>query len=789
MRYRTPALGLAICVVVGTLFTGCESYKKIEPLNTESRVPAEGAEQGDVTWDAHWIWGDFNEPDSWLMARKSFTLDEVPDGPIRAGISCDSKYWLYVNGQVVVRDGNLKRGRSPKSIYYDVVDVSSYLTEGENVIALRVWYFGKDTALSYLTSGQGALLFQMDVGDERIISDETWSVRRDSAFDNTHNRANPRLAEYDIYYIAEKEPEGWTKASYDETTADWESARVLGDDGAEPWGELVSRDIPMFYDSDELEYENVSKMPWEKEEGYTTKKAETFEMVLPYNAQVYPMLSVESEAGKEIVIKSDAYEDTFGNSVMTTYVTKDGKQSFETPGWMNGEKIIYEIPEGVTIKRLTYRETGYAADISGSFSSDDEFYNELWQKSARSVYVNMRDFYMDCPNRERSCWIADLGVESLVSQYSMSPGAMDLYAGSLRTVFGNQFGTIIFSTNASSQQTLFLLQGLMLIPSVNEYYLYTGDASVVEDAYEPLCAFLTNWTENETGLYDCTLNYPYFQWGDSTENVDYAAVENAWLCMAFSSLEDMAGVLGNEEDAAEFCKKKESLQEAFRSAYWTKDGYQSDWVKTPDDRANAMAVLSGIATEDQYDIIAKVLQKKSNATPFMEYYIERALCEMGRMDLAQKRMKDRYGVMINARGEKDTSTLWEYFNYKEGTSNHGWSAGPLILMSRYMVGIRPLSPGYEVYEIKPDMGELKEVSTSMETVHGKINVELSREKKDEPISMKVTQPKDVTARIAWEKSFGEPTISAEEFTVADEDETYRYYDVKGETIEIQSDLK
>lgn len=800
---RILAAGLCVSFLLGSL-TGCKT-STYEPIAaTESKVAdVDAPVQGEVSWDAKWIWGDFNENDSWLMARKTFTLEEVPSGePVYADISCDSKYWLYINGQTVVRDGCLKRGQTPTSVYYDSVDVSSYLQTGENSIALLVWYWGTDVALSYRTSGHGGMLFQMDAGNNHIISDESWSVRRDDAFDNTHNLSNERLPESDIYYLAENALEGWQNPSYEESGEDWKSAVVLADAGADPWGELVRRDIPMFYNSDELAYENAWDMPW-KEEAYTTKKAETFSMELPCNMQVYPMLSVEAEEGLEIKISSDMYEDAFGNSVMTTYVTRDGKQSFETPGWMNGEHITYEIPEGVTVYGLTYRETGYRADISGSFLCDDDFYNELWDKSARSVYINMRDTYTDCPNRERVCWIGDLGLEALVSMYSMSPSALDLYKSSMKMILGNREQTFLWTVNPNTRQTEFMLQTLMMSPTIYEYYLATGDDELIKEAYEPLCIFLTNWTENEKGLYDCTVNFPYHIWGDSTENADYWALENAWLCNTFSVMEQMASVIGKEDEAKEFCKKKESLQEAYRKEYWTKEGYRSEWVKEPDDRANAVAVLAGIATEDQYDTIAKILKKKSNATPFLEYYVECACCEMGRMDIAQDRMKKRYGVMINAKGEKDTSTLWEYFNYKEGTSNHGWSAGPLVVMERYMMGIRPTEPGYRAYEISPDMGELQEMATSFETINGTIKVSLSNSKKS-GYEMQISQPEGMSVRVAVKKTSKNPVVlvngqdvfasgSAIDYkgndvtvTYVSEDEEQIYFDILGEQIEVIS---
>ena len=72
------------------------------------------------------------------------TLAEVPR-TLTAHIAADSKYWLWINGRMVVFEGGLKRGPSPYDTYYDSVEIAPYLTSGENTIAVLVWHFGKNS--------------------------------------------------------------------------------------------------------------------------------------------------------------------------------------------------------------------------------------------------------------------------------------------------------------------------------------------------------------------------------------------------------------------------------------------------------------------------------------------------------------------------------------------------------------------------------------------------------------------------------------------------------------------
>ena len=97
-----------------------------------------------------------------------------------------------------------------------------------------------------------------------------------------------------------------------------------------------------------------------------------------------------------------------GTSGRSEYVTKAGHQSYEELAWQSGHEVHYTIPAGFKILALKYRETGYDTELAGSFECDDEFFNRHHKKAMRTLYINMRDTYMDCPDRERAQWWGDV---------------------------------------------------------------------------------------------------------------------------------------------------------------------------------------------------------------------------------------------------------------------------------------------------------------------------------------------------------------------------------------------
>jgi hypothetical protein len=125
----------------------------------------------------------------------------------------------------------------------------------------------------------------------------------------------------------------------------------------------------------------------------------------------------------------------------------------------------------------------------------------------------------------------------------------------------------------------------------------------------------------------------------------------------------------------------------------------------------------------------------------MEYYVLEALCKMGEYEKARDRIKDRYESMVN----EDYSTLWEFWNSWQGTMNHAWSGGPLVIMSKHFAGITPLEAGYEKVEIKPQYSLSDKINCTVPSVKGLIS--LDYEKASEGYIVNVNLPVDMKAEL------------------------------------------
>ena len=679
-------------------------------------------------WKAKWIWDEENltEKNVWMCFNKKLSLDKVPDKLI-ADISADSKYWLYINGETVVFEGSVKRGPDETGGYYDSVDIAPYLRMGENSICALVWFWDNETSYSYCSSGQGGFLFEAINGDVSIISDESWKVKRNNAYiDSALYPPNYRLAEYSVYFDARKEIGDWINTAYD--VSEWENATEYAVGGAGVYGKLYPRGIPFLKDYGFKDYENSKDY-----ENYTVTKlfGEKITVDIPYNAQITPYLKIVAPAGKKIRITT---ENTLIGAVSTTYKTKEGEQEFEALGWFNGEHITYRIPRGVTVVSLKYRETGYDSSFSGDFRCDDEFLNSLWQKSLRTLYVTMRDNFMDCPDRERAQWWGDVTSEMIMTMYSMDSNSYLLYQKGVEAMLSHVDGTKVLQTVVPISGDYFELpvQQLAGIVGFLTYYEYTGDKAFVEKVYDASLDYLKLWEIGENNLV--VHREGSWDWADWGRKSDMTAIENAWFYYALSATEKMAELLGKENDISFIAERKNIIASGYKSL-WTENGFKSKDVRKPDDRANALAVLSGLAENGQYDIITNVLKTTRNSSPYMEYYVLEALCTMGEYEAATDRIRGRYDGMMS----EDYSTLWEFWDSWRGTKNHAWSGGPLVIMSKHFAGITPLEAGYEKVKIEPQYTLSDSLNCTVPSVKGLITLDYRKTSDDYIINLSIPQ--------------------------------------------------
>ena len=710
-------------------------------MSVTSMATLAAEELPDRVWKAQWINVETAQSASntWHIYRKTAQLEQVPKQLI-ARIAVDSKYWLWINDQLVVFEGGLKRGPSPTGTYYDPVDIAPYLQPGENTIAILLWHFGKD-GFSHINSGKALLLFEAIGEGVEIVSDQTWQCEVYDAYQQTEAPyPNYRLPESNIRFDARREVEGWNRRDF---KGQLRSAAVRYAATASPLGELVERPIPFWKDYGLQSYVEVR----------SSERGDTLFCRLPYNAHVTPYLKVEAPAGKRIEMRTDNYIAGGTESVRAEYITKAGVQSYESLGWMNGHEMIYILPDSVKVLEVKYRETGYQTEFTGSFTCDDPFYTELWKRAARTLYVTMRDTYMDCPDRERAQWWGDEVNELGEAFYALSPSSHRLALKGIYELVNWQRadGTLFAPVPTGNYGSELPLQ---MLASVGWYgfrlfAFYSGDNRFVADVYPALHRYLHEvWQLDAEGMP--IPRHGGWPWGDWGEHIDMDLLTTCWYYLALKGELDFARQLGKEADASTIQAQMQRIAQGFDKRYWTGKAFRTpSYTGETDDRAQAMAVVSGLATADKYPALGQVFRQEYHASPYMEKYVLEALFHMGEADFALTRMKQLYQKMMNY---TQFTTLFEGWGVGDegfggGTINHAWSGGPLTMLSQEVCGIQPVEPAFRHFRVAPQMGFLKEASATVDTHYGLIRVQLKRIGKR--LQMTVTVPEGTTADLVW----------------------------------------
>lgn len=606
--------------------------------------------------NSKWIWtGDPEKKNRFVRFKIEFS---VPAGITKAKfcIAAETKYYLYLNGELTVFDGGLHRDSTPGNGYYDEVPLA--VRPGQNIIFIDVWYWGNGGRNNVAFPCAGVLFACEELGV--FSGGQTECGILQAYFEPEGEQPSYLYGGYNIGFDAGKD------------TVEYGRAAVIANYGEKPFGIPQKRPIPLFAFGKNTAAEYV-------------RSGQLCEVKLPYAMQFSPYLKVKAKGGERIGICSDRYavhggpgdSDNVYRGHRYVYVCKAGEQEYSGYNYIFGEKILFTVPDGVEIIELGYRESGYDCEIVNIPRTDDLLLNRLLEKCARTLKVCMRENFMDCPDRERGQWIGDVSVQAPQVFYCLSDSAKLLLRKAITDFFTLRKGDVLVGNVPGEHFSELPCQSLNAISEVGmlaNYYANTGEKEILRLAFEPAVAYLKLWGMGEDGLIlDRSGNW---NWFDHNFNIDEKVLENCWYYSAVKYALFMAGELGDDRHTSFLRDRKASIEENFERAFWTGKGYSSG--KVMDDRANAMAVLSGLAKREHANRLREVLVTVFNATTYMEGYVLEALCALGFREDAYKRMMSRYYPLI----VNENSTLWEDF-FVLGTKNHAWTGAPLTIVKRY----------------------------------------------------------------------------------------------------------
>lgn len=402
-----------------------------------------------------------------------------------------------------------------------------------------------------------------------------------------------------------------------------------------------------------------------------------------------------------------------------------------------------ELPLRAVRGVLRYRDLPYL----GSFVSDDKRLNDIWTTGAYTVHLNMQNYLWDGVKRDRLVWVGDLHPEVMT----------------IANVFGNY--DVVKKSLDFARETSPLPGWMNGIAAYSMWWviihrdlcLYSGDTDYLKQQLDYMGRLVDCFAD---GLDGDKENYGGAQrlldWPTSDKPDVIHSGYQSLLVMTMEAVGQIAEWTG---DAGLKAKGDRLLKKIRRHNPPTCGAKQSA----------ALAILAGTARDRRAEREAILAGGASGFSTFYGYYMLEALAAEGAHAEATDILSDYWGRMLDL----GATTFWEDLDYEHGLKAarideivpegafdihkssgdycykghrhsfcHGWASGPTPWLSRHVLGVRPVKPGFEEVVVEPHLGRLGSVEGTVPTPRGLIRVKHTRNA-DGSIKTEIEAPESV----------------------------------------------
>jgi len=642
----------------------------------------------EIRWIGHWIWVpeeplqpgnpfggmvDMNQPEAHGLFRKTFHLAHVP-GRVPARMTADSRYALFVNGQEASR-GPIRS--QPRRLHYDFIDLAPFLRVGDNIIAAYVKYYG--TPKSYwmpatpnMTLGKsGVFVFEADLGDHWLLSDESWRARRSDAwFTSAFGKDSFVVSGVPLeMFDARRYPAGWQALAFDD--AAWGKAHripamhiggyartqpptdpygpmyprpiapltgelrtpvsiqleyVQGGDGHAPGGDPVTQvehthDLPIVHTS-------AGVLPLSIACDTATTPRVVIDMGRIVSGRV--VFGLEAPAGTTLDFcyreePGIAPAGLLGQHSGTRYVARGAQDDFEvfdSNGFRYATLIVTNVqaPATVTLHKFGVRESLYPWQAGATFESSDAELNKIFTAGIRTVQLNSNDAFIDCPTREQRAWVGDSVVHQMVHLATNTDWRLAWHAlsvGNSPRPDGILPMSVVGEIEANGGITI-PDWSLHWVHGVFNLYRFGGDRETVK-SFLPTVERILRWYlpyQTADGVLKDVTEWNLIDWA-SISNEDTSAVITASWARGLHEFSQMAAWL-DERGSRRWADALHARVKAGFEVFWNeKRGTYIDHIKEGQPQpeisqlAGALAICADVAPRRRWRRIAETITDPS----------------------------------------------------------------------------------------------------------------------------------------------------------------------------------
>ena len=405
-----------------------------------------------------------------ILFRKRFSLTKCPEKAL-LHITADDYYKVWLNGHFVTQ------GPAPSYDFqyaYNTVDVTAYLTAGENVLAVHTLYQGLINRVWVSGDNQHGLLCDLVADGEVVLkSDESFRTARHSAFREIGTAGYQ--TQFLEYYDSAAPEVGFEQPDFNDKG--WEFAQLRQ------------------YQSYKLFAQKTKSLTFEQILPILTEQRGNT-LFVDFGSTYVGYLEVEASgiAGSELIIRcgQELNEDGTVRHVMRCNCNYE--ETWRLSGgvdwldWFDFKSFRYAelvLPEDCQIRDVRFRARHYPfalrAKMNPDFAEDEQLRN-VWKLCVHSQKYGIQEVIQDCMEREKGFYVGDGCYTALT--HMVLTGDDSIVRKLIDDAFASTFITpgMVTCLDCSVMQEI-AEYPLMLISLILWHYRYTGDTAYLKNNY------------------------------------------------------------------------------------------------------------------------------------------------------------------------------------------------------------------------------------------------------------------------------------------------------------------
>ena len=462
------------------------------------------------------------------------------------------------------------------------------------------------------------------------------------------------------------------------------------------------------------------------------------------------------------------------------YICREGLNRYVLPRRIGGRYIqlnITRMASPVLIRYVGLRPLSLPLPPRGDFQSGDTLADRTNDIGIRTLELCMHEHYEDCPWREQGLYAYDSRNQMLYGyyvwgNYDFAAASIDLLGRGIRPD-----GLLELCAPARVSVTIPIFS-FVWVSEINEHWLHSGSDAVFrkfDSQIELMTGRILELHNPDNGLYRLnpdTAMWHFYEWAPGLSAMDsqvdeYHAPYNLYFHEMLHSYAEMLQRSGQDVRAVKYSALAAELKDAINRNFWdvrhncyaTKmiDGKLQEYH----DHIQFLALYNNIVPAEKLSAVLQTVYsgKLEGVTFSAMLYMLSALMPLSPQarEYVAAALKRNFDPMILA----GATSLWETGKGAAdfdgaGSLCHAWSSLPVYYYYAWVLGIRPLEPGFKKFLLSPCSGGFNAVKGSVATPSGFVCVEWR--KSGNGLHVTATGPEDLTPVLAlFEEA---PLISA-----------------------------